>query len=62
MVVIAAFIGASGLGYRLILGGYYSALPTLAFLVFVGLAGWWDRAMITAYMVVFATFICDGAA
>ena len=45
-------------GLGLILGGYYSALLTLAFLVFVGLAGWWDRAMITAYMVVFATFIC----
>ena len=45
-------------GLGLVLGGYYSALLTLAFLVFVGLAGWWDRAMITAYMVIFATFIC----
>ena len=45
-------------GLGLVLGGYYSALLTLAFLVFIGLAGWWDRAMITAYMVIFATFIC----
>ena len=45
-------------GLGLLLGGYYSALLTLGFLVFIGLAGWWDRAMITAYMVVFATFIC----
>ena len=45
-------------GLGLLLGGYWSALLTLAFLVFIGLSGWWDRAMITAYMVVFATFIC----
>ena len=53
---LSVLLLVAGLG--LILGGYYSALLTLAFLVFVGLAGWWDRAMITAYMVVFATFIC----
>ena len=52
----AVMLLVAGLG--LILGGCYSALLTLAFLVFIGLAGWWDRAMITAYMVVFATFIC----
>jgi len=45
-------------GLGLLLGGYYSALLTLGFLVFIALSGWWDRAMITAYMVLFATFIC----
>jgi len=54
--VIAVLFLIGGMG--LILGGYYSALLTLGFLIFIGLAGWWDRAMITAYMVLFATFIC----
>ena len=45
-------------GAGLILGGYYSALLTMGLLLFIGLSGWWDKAMITAYMVLFATFIC----
>jgi len=53
---ISVMLLVAGIG--LLLGGYYSALLTLGFLVFIGLAGWWDRAMITAYMVLFATFIC----
>ena len=53
---ISVMLFVAGIG--LLLGGYYSALLTLAFLVFIGMAGWWDRAMITAYMVLFATFIC----
>ncbi len=56
MPYIAVLVLVGGLG--LILGGWYSAILTLAFFLFVGLSGWWDRAMITAYMVVFATFIC----
>ncbi len=53
---IAVLVLIGGLG--LILGGWYSAALTLGFFVFVALAGWWDRAMITAYMVIFATLIC----
>ncbi len=45
-------------GARLILGGWYSALLALMFFVFGALSGWWDRAMITAYMVLFAVFVC----
>lgn len=56
MPYIAVMVLIGGLG--LILGGWYSAVLTLGFFIFVGLAGWWDRAMITAYMVIFATFIC----
>ena len=56
MPYLSVMLLVAGMG--LLLGGYYSALLTLGFLVFVGLAGWWDRAMITAYMVIFATLIC----
>ncbi|MGR3914711.1 MAG: ABC transporter permease subunit [Gammaproteobacteria bacterium] len=56
MPYIAVLTLVGGLG--LILGGWYSALLTAGFFAFVALAGWWDRAMITAYMVIFATFIC----
>ena len=53
---IAVLVLIGGLG--LILGGWKSALLTLGFFAFAALTGWWDRAMITAYMVIFATFIC----
>ncbi len=56
MPYIAVLVLIGGLG--LILGGWYSALLTIGFFAFVGLVGWWDRAMITAYMVIFATFVC----
>jgi len=55
---LAVLIFVGGLG--LILGGYYSAFVTVGFFVFVGLSGWWDRAMITAYMVLSATIISVG--
>ena len=35
-------------------GGLLSALICLGFVGFIALSGWWDRAMITAYMVSFA--------
>lgn len=56
MPYIAVLVLIGGLGF--IIGGWYSAFLTIGFFAFVGLSGWWDRAMITAYMVIFATFIC----
>ncbi len=56
MPYISVMILIGGLG--LILGGLYSAALTCGFFIFIALAGWWDKAMITAYMVLFATFIC----
>jgi glycine betaine/proline transport system permease protein len=53
---IAVFVLIGGTG--LILGGWYSAALALGFFVFIALTGWWDRAMISAYMVSFAVFIC----
>ena len=53
-IAVLALVGGLGL----ILGGWYSALLTSGLFAFIALAGWWDRAMITAYMVIFATFIC----
>jgi len=56
MPYIAVMILIGGLG--LIVGGLYSASLTVGFFAFIALAGWWDRAMITAYMVLFAVLIC----
>lgn len=56
MPYIAVLVLMAGLG--LIFGGWYSATLVALFFVFIGLSGWWDKAMISAYMVMFATFIC----
>ena len=56
MPYVAVLLLIGGLGF--ILGGWYSATLTVGLFAFVALAGWWDRAMITAYMVIFATLIC----
>jgi glycine betaine/proline transport system permease protein len=53
---IAVLVLIAGAGF--ILGGWYSALLTSIFFIFIALSGWWDRAMITAYMVMFAVFVC----
>ena len=45
----------AGLGWRV--GGRHSALVCTGFVGFIALSGWWDRAMITAYMVSFAVLI-----
>ena len=52
----AVFVLIAGIG--LILGGWYSASLSLMFFVFIALTGWWDRAMISAYMVFFSVSIC----
>lgn len=44
-----------GIGWRI--GGARSALVCLAFFGLIAMSGWWDRAMITVYMVSFAVFI-----
>ncbi len=53
---IAVFVLVAGAG--LILGGMYSAILSLMFFVFIALSGWWDRAMITAYMVTVSVAFC----
>lgn len=49
----------AGLGWCA--GGRGAALLILCFLGFIALSGWWDRAMITAYMVSVAVVICVAA-
>ncbi len=56
MPYLSVMILVGGLG--LVLGGLYSCALTVSFFIFIALAGWWDRAMITAYMVLFAVLIC----
>ena len=51
----AVLLFFAGLGWRL--GGRPSAIICLAYVSFIALSGWWDRAMITAYMVSFAVFL-----
>lgn len=46
----------TGLGWCV--GGRLCALLIFFFLGFIALSGWWDRAMITAYMITVAVSIC----
>ncbi len=46
---------AAGVGWMV--GGLRSALVCLMFAGFIAMSGWWDRAMITAYMITFAVLI-----
>ena len=48
MPVVATFVLVMGFGY--IIGGIRSALVVGAFVLFIALTEWWDRALITAYM------------
>ncbi len=50
---VLAFVAA--VGWRI--GGRRSALTVSAFVLFIAMSGWWDRAMITAYMVSFAVLL-----
>jgi len=45
----------AGVAWRV--GGGRSALLCTAFVAFIALSGWWERAMITAYMVSFAVLV-----
>ena len=48
MPVVATFVLTMGIAY--ILAGVRSALIVGAFLLFIALTEWWDRALITAYL------------
>lgn len=50
---VIALFGA--IGWRI--GGLRSALISIGFVGFIAMSGWWDRAMITAYIVTFAIFL-----
>jgi glycine betaine/proline transport system permease protein len=55
MPVAATLFLVAGIGF--IIGGLRSAIIVTAFIVFIALTPWWDRALITAYMVTFAVII-----
>ena len=55
MPVVATFTLAMGAGF--IVGGIRSALIVGGFLLFIALTEWWDRALITSYLVSMATII-----
>ena len=55
MPVSATFLLVMGVGY--IVGGVRSALIVGGFLLFIALTEWWDRALITAYMVSFSVVV-----
>ncbi|MEM7508321.1 MAG: ABC transporter permease subunit [Pseudomonadota bacterium] len=50
--VSAVVLAITGLGW--LIGGRRSALICFCFIAFIALSGWWDRAMITAYLISFA--------
>ena len=41
-----------------LVGGIRAMWPPFVFIGFIAISGWWDRAMITAYMVSFALIVC----
>ncbi|ETX12323.1 glycine/betaine ABC transporter [Marinomonas ushuaiensis DSM 15871] len=53
MPVAATLFLVTGIGY--LVGGLRSAIIVAAFIGFIALTPWWDRALITAYMVTFST-------
>ncbi|MBX2882845.1 MAG: ABC transporter permease subunit [Granulosicoccus sp.] len=55
MPVAATFVLAMGAGF--IVGGIRSALIVGGFLLFIALTEWWDRALITAYLMTLAVLI-----
>ena len=55
MPVAATFVLAMGVGY--IVGGIRSALIVGGLLLFIALTEWWDRALITAYLMTVAVLI-----
>jgi glycine betaine/proline transport system permease protein len=57
MPVIATFTLMIGTGF--IVGGIRTALIVGGFLLFIALTEWWDRALITAYLITIAVIICS---
>ncbi|WP_166253363.1 ABC transporter permease [Marinobacter salicampi] len=55
MPVAATLFLVAGTGY--IVGGLRSAVIVTAFIAFIALTPWWDRALITAYMATFAVVV-----
>jgi len=55
MPVVATFTLAMGTGF--IVGGIRSALIVGGYLLFIALTEWWDRALITAYLMTMAVLI-----
>jgi len=55
MPVVATFTLAMGTGF--IVGGLRSALIVGGYLLFIALTEWWDRALITAYLMTMAVLI-----
>ncbi|MDP6189601.1 MAG: ABC transporter permease subunit, partial [Gammaproteobacteria bacterium] len=55
MPVVATFTLFMGVGY--IIGGLRSALTVGGFLLFIAMTEWWDRALITMYMVTFGVIV-----
>ena len=53
MPVAATLFLVAGIGY--LVGGLRSAIIVAGFIGFIALTPWWDRALITAYMVTFST-------
>ena len=53
---LAVLLLAAGSAY--IVGGLRAIWLPLLYVGFIAISGWWDRAMITAYMVSFALFVC----
>ncbi len=55
MPVTATFVLAMGIGY--IIGGLRSAAIVGGFLLFIALTEWWDRALITMYLMSFGVIV-----
>jgi glycine betaine/proline transport system permease protein len=53
---LAAVFFVAAIGWRL--GGWKLALTVAGFILFIAFSGFWERALITAYMVAFAVFVC----
>ena len=53
-VAVVALVGCSGW----YLGGWRVALIVSGFILFIAFTGFWGRALITAYMVVFSVLVC----
>jgi len=55
MPVAATFVLTMGIGY--IIGGIRTSLIVGGFLLFIALTEWWDRALITTYMLTFGVIV-----